>query len=33
MERSWFIQESPGLETDFLEETNSFAMKNLNKLL
>ena len=32
MERSSFTQESPGLKPDWLEETNSLAIKNSNKL-
>ena len=30
--KDWFIKESPGLKPDWLEEINSFAMKNSNKL-
>ena len=30
MERGWFIQESPGLKSDWLEKINSCAMKNWN---
>ena len=33
MERSSFIQESLGLKPDWLDEINSFAITNSNKLL